>query len=235
MSRSPLNRPGGSPASDYERQSAEECGLCALRNVLAPYQGANLPTWPSLVRDARSLERGEEALTSSDQLAQWRSRWRSMSLRPSNGVPCFCICCSEDSDGPERADEDGNFGVEVLMRAAARQQIDGKPVVMEYWGGRHREAAEGREFGFILGSGDHWWCIRRCGRQLENWEEVDSLEEQVGRTWVTDVELRRYLRRCEDTVLVLYSIADAETSSSESRATEECTAETDSDGPKAER
>lgn len=214
--------------ADYERQSAEECGLCALRNVLAPHGGAALPTWPSFVQDARALERGEEALISGEEPP---TPWRPGRCRPSScgsyAFPWLCACCSEDSDGPERADEEGNFSVEVLMRAASRQRINGQPVALEYWGGRHREAAEGREFGFILGSGEHWWCIRRSGRQLDKWEEVDSLEEQIGSTWVTDEELRSHLRSCKETVLVLYGSADAETASDST--VQECTAETDSD------
>mmetsp|Transcript_16835 Transcript_16835/g.22652 ORF Transcript_16835/g.22652 Transcript_16835/m.22652 type:complete len:235 (-) Transcript_16835:189-893(-) len=194
----------------YERQSAEECGLCALRNVLAPYRSAKLPTWPSLVRDARALEEGEEALISSEEALIHRKRRRCRRCAYCQCTSCgcpWCCCCSDDSDGPERADEDGNFSVEVLMRAAARQEIAGQRVAMEYWGGRHRVAAEGRELGFILGSGEHWWCIRRCGEKLDKWEEVDSFEEQVGSMWATNEALREHLMYCQDTVLVLYNVA----------------------------
>lgn len=127
---------------------------------------------------------------------------------PCSLFPSWCSWWreSEDVEG-ERANEDGNFGIEVLMRAATQQRICGSPVLLEYWGGRHRERSNGFELGFILCSGDHWWCIRRCGEGLRRWEEVDSAADSSGgrrRMWSCDTELRTHLSRCQDTVLVLY-------------------------------
>jgi len=156
---------------------------------------------------------GEEALIrNEEQRATSRRKRGSLSDCQSifAGWSCCNVCTEDSEEGLERADEEGNFSVEVLMRAASRQQINGQPVVMEYWGGRHRAAAKGRELGFILCSGDHWWCIRRCSEKLDRWEEVDSLEEQIGRTWSTDEGLREDLARSRDTVLVLYTATESQ-------------------------
>jgi len=224
----PTEQPSEERGEYYERQRAEECGLCALRNVLAPHRGAKLPSWPSLVLDARALEVGEEALIRNEE-QRTTSRRKRGSLSDCNrmfsGWSCCNVCTEDSEEGLERADEDGNFSVEVLMRAASRQQINGQPVVMEYWGGRHRAAAKGRELGFILCSGDHWWCIRRCSEKLDRWEEVDSLEEQIGRTWSTDEGLREDLARSRDTVLVLYTATDSQSTSFDSASGPEGAAE----------
>jgi len=174
-------------SSRVERQSAAECGLCALRNVLLPHRdaGVKLPSWDFLEKEARALEGGEADLLEVDA-----------------------------ADVEDRADGAGNFGVEVLMVAASRQRIEDEPLSLEYWGGRHREASSGRECGFILGSGEHWWCIRRCGRNLAQWEEADSLGRPIGNQWQTDANLYDFLGKSDDTVLVLYPSEDSAASES---------------------
>lgn len=174
----------------HERQRAQECGLCALRNVLRPLlvsgegKEEQLPDFDALVEEARKLEGGEAALREEE--------------------------VDEDSD-VERADGLGNFGVEVLVQSvAACPRIAGERLQLEYWGGRHIEASEGREFGFILGSGSHWWCIRQTGQRSTGWEEVDSLEKSRGRIWNGTEPLREFLRTCEETVLVLYPSQEEE-------------------------
>ncbi|CAK0896141.1 unnamed protein product [Prorocentrum cordatum] len=173
------NNGDASPQSRHEQQRFEECGLCALRNVLKPHGGGELPTWALLQQDAREIEEGEDALLTEVE------------------------CCRQVY---RRCDSGGNFGVEVLMRAAARRQVNGNSLLLEYWGGRHREDSHGRELGFILGSGKHWWCVRRCSKG-SRWEEVDSLEHDASSKWGTDEELRAHLADSGDTVLVLYPAA----------------------------
>ncbi|CAK0896143.1 unnamed protein product [Prorocentrum cordatum] len=122
------------------------------------------------------------------------------------GSSSYACCFDAEPDSRRRCDSGGNFGVEVLMRAAARRQVNGNSLLLEYWGGRHREDSHGRELGFILGSGKHWWCVRRCSKG-SRWEEVDSLEHDASSKWGTDEELRAHLADSGDTVLVLYPAA----------------------------
>lgn len=164
-----------------ERQSKDECGLCALRHVLMPHhaqRGIDLPSEEDLRQLALALE-GEEA-----------------------------VLLEEDDTGlladVERADNRGNFSVDVLMRAAMRQQLGGSRLTLEYWAGQHRQASHGSELGFILGNGFHWWCIRSCGRHLQEWEEVDSLGTSHVASWPSSDELLAVLPDREETVLVLY-------------------------------
>eukprot|EP00440_Ansanella_granifera_P021083 gb/GFBE01022894.1/.p1 GENE.gb/GFBE01022894.1/~~gb/GFBE01022894.1/.p1 ORF type:complete len:139 (+),score=20.15 gb/GFBE01022894.1/:1-417(+) len=90
------------------------------------------------------------------------------------------------------------------MRAARCQKIKGAPMTLEYWAGQHREASRGRELGFILGNGIHWWCVRQRGESPEEWEEVDSLGQSHIASWSCSGDLRDALAGREETVLVLY-------------------------------
>lgn len=195
----------------HELQHFEECGLCALRNVLKPHGGGELPTWALLQQDARELEDGEDALLSEVECCRHVYRSLHALCAPLGGALFgsfgYACCVDTEPDSRRRCDSGGNFGVEVLMRVAARRQVNGAPVLLEYWGGRHRQDSHGRELGFILGSGEHWWCVRRCGKGALRWEEVDSLEDDAGNKWGTDEELRAHLAECGDTVLVLYPAA----------------------------
>eukprot|EP00929_Paragymnodinium_shiwhaense_P084869 TRINITY_DN45419_c0_g2_i1.p2 TRINITY_DN45419_c0_g2~~TRINITY_DN45419_c0_g2_i1.p2 ORF type:complete len:234 (-),score=55.12 TRINITY_DN45419_c0_g2_i1:375-1076(-) len=189
-----------------EQQTAQECGLCALRNVLRPYREARLPTWAALMQDARHLEGGElEVRSDSGEESAGDEATSNGCVQLLPRLPCMPANKTAEM---ERADEDGNFGVEVLMCAASRQRIGGSQACLEYWAGRHLENSQGRELGFILGSGDHWWCIRRCGDKLKEWEEIDSNSEEDPRLqrWSSDIALYSYLQTLrDDTVLVLYS------------------------------
>eukprot|EP00931_Biecheleriopsis_adriatica_P089336 TRINITY_DN63490_c0_g1_i1.p1 TRINITY_DN63490_c0_g1~~TRINITY_DN63490_c0_g1_i1.p1 ORF type:complete len:265 (-),score=40.80 TRINITY_DN63490_c0_g1_i1:97-864(-) len=201
-----------------ERQEANECGLYTIRNVLRPYRDAVLPTRAGLFQEARSLETRESDIRSesSDEDELDGSLCCCAPLFPCCCKGCCgrccaytCACCCKNSweDDAERADSDGNFGIEVLMRAVAQQTIGGSQVLMEYWGGRHRELSRRRELGFILGNGDHWWCIRRCGEDLKHWEEIDSASSNPRkRHWNSCEKLVRFLDRSQSkyTILVLY-------------------------------
>lgn len=177
-------------ATKIEQQQRQECGLCALRNVLRPLMAAEgiqesqLPVFGALAEEARRLEGGEAALLEDEE--------------------------AENSDA-ERADGVGNFGIEVLVQSvAACPHIAGKRLRLEYWGGRHLEASEDNEFGFILGCGSHWWCIRRGGKDATGWEEVDSLKKSRCRMWEDSEQVRSFLQTCEETVLVLYPSQEEE-------------------------
>eukprot|EP00928_Gymnodinium_smaydae_P075911 TRINITY_DN5892_c1_g1_i1.p1 TRINITY_DN5892_c1_g1~~TRINITY_DN5892_c1_g1_i1.p1 ORF type:complete len:245 (+),score=56.58 TRINITY_DN5892_c1_g1_i1:198-932(+) len=214
MAFSKSRRPELRQQLTHELQSSEECGLCALRNVLRPYRdaGAELPTWELLASEAAELERGEALLTGERHI-------RKEKLACGPCVPSLPSWChfpfpwwreKEDLDERARADSAGNFGVEVLMLVAAKQRVSGCPLALDYWSGRHRDSTAGQEMGFILGSGDHWWCVRPCGVGAASWEEVDSMEDASTRVWPSIEALREHLASCNDTVLVLHALDEEE-------------------------
>lgn len=166
---------------DVELQNKDECGLCALRHALAPHyvrHDVELPSERELRKHARALENDEAALLEDDDTGLLEEA--------------------------ERADNRGNFNIDVLMRAAMCQQLGGAPLTLEYWAGQHQQAAQNVELAFILGNGFHWWCIRPCGKNLEEWEEVDSLGKSHLAKWPSREELVECLRDRDETVLVLY-------------------------------
>jgi len=175
-------RRGPSSPCVVERQSNQECGLCALRHVLMPHLASDhLPTAKEFRWHARALESQETSLLKDD----------------ATGLMADVA----------RADVGGNFSVDVLMQAARCRMIEGQHLRLEYWAGQHRELSWGRELGFIIGSGAHWWAIRKCGNDLQEWEEVDSLGKQahVDAWRCTDDLHQSLLGRHRHTVLVLYA------------------------------
>jgi len=172
--------PDGSKCS-VEVQSKDECGLCALRHVLMPHHarhGISLPSEDDLRQHASALEIDETALLEDDDTGLLADA--------------------------ERADNRGNFSVDVLMRAAMCQQLTGSHLTLEYWAGQHRQASKGIELGFILGNGHHWWCIRAHGKDLQEWEEVDSMGKSHVASWLSSDDLFECLLARDETVLVLY-------------------------------
>merc|ERR1711879_629981 len=77
---------------------------------------------------------------------------------------------------------------------------------MGYWAGQHRRLSRGVEFGFVVGNGIHWWCIRPCGKDLEEWEEVDSMGGSHIARWSAIDDLLESLMARLETVLVLYPL-----------------------------
>mmetsp|Transcript_146517 Transcript_146517/g.272866 ORF Transcript_146517/g.272866 Transcript_146517/m.272866 type:complete len:245 (-) Transcript_146517:248-982(-) len=169
--------------SVVEHQNRQECGLRALRNMLMPYD-IGLPSERELRRHAVVLE-GEEA-----------------DLLEDDDTGLFADA--------ERADADGNFSVDVLMLTVMQYRIHGSRVRLEYWNGHHREASHGRELGFILGNGMHWWCIRPSGPDPLVWEEVDSLGQSHIGTWSCIAHLLESLGSRDNTILVLYPAEEIE-------------------------
>lgn len=168
------------------------------------HHSIDLPSEGEFQKHARSLEVDEVALLGEDDTA-----------------------LLADVD---RADAAGNFNVDVLMRAAMCQQLGGVPLALEFWAGQHRGASQGIELGFILGNGLHWWCIRPCGTDLQEWEEVDSLNGSHVASWHSrDALIESLSARCEF-VLVLYPVPEEKDA-----AEDEDGEEPDPNGPRVRR